>query len=77
VCNPAAVTAAEELHARSKGYSTSVFHLRRENQRNSDQDNSFKTSAPFMGATGGGPIIAPSFASFVAFIGKLAFKSIQ
>jgi hypothetical protein len=24
VCNPAAVTAAEELHARSKGYSTSV-----------------------------------------------------
>ena len=25
VCNPAAVTAAEELHARSKGYSTLVF----------------------------------------------------
>jgi hypothetical protein len=53
------------------------FHLRRETQRNSDQDNSFKTSAPFMGATGGGPIIAPSFASFVAFIGKLTLKSIQ
>jgi len=25
VCNPAALEAAEELHARSKGYSTSVF----------------------------------------------------
>jgi len=25
VCNPAALKAAEELHARSKGYSTSVF----------------------------------------------------
>ena len=28
VCNPAALKAAEELHARSKGYSTSV-HARR------------------------------------------------
>ena len=27
VCNPAALKAAEELHARSKGYSTSVFCL--------------------------------------------------